>query len=411
MPALSTADSRRPGVEHGGPQAERLLASLVAGRADPRSVGAGDAAVLVPLALGHGLAPVLLAAVQGAGIDPAGSAWAPLVEQARWVASRYLLARVEQARIESVLAPLGIEWTWLKGYALAHTVYPRPALRPMLDLDLLVPADRCQEADRAVRALGYRPAVDAPPMFRGAERIFHHYPALRAPSGVVVELHTRLHPSGELLAPSQLAWFRAQTVETHAAGVRVRHLEPEAQLLHLCAHAILQHGEGDLHLQRYYDCHLLLSRTPRFRWKARLDGAAMLGWTYAVERALTKAHDYFQAPVPDHAWRALREPGTRTREAARATSLATALTGEATRATSLALSLTRPGAPGVRDEAPGFPRSLLFRLYAGLRMLVPSPAYMRWRYAADGWPLPIAYARRWCDIARQLLATRRRPRG
>jgi putative nucleotidyltransferase-like protein len=397
MPALSTAGLPRPDARHPGPEPERLLAALVAGRADPRDVRVGDTGALVSLAVEHGLAPVLLEAVRCAGIDPAGSAWAPLVEHARWVASRYLLARVEQARIEAALAPLGIEWVWLKGYALAHAVYPRPALRPMLDLDLLVSAERCDEADRAVRALGYRPAVDAPPVFRGVERILHHHPALRAPSGVTVELHTRLHPSEQLLAPSHLAWFRAQTVETHAGGVRVRHLAPEAQLLHLAAHAILQHGEGDLRLQRYYDCHLLLSRTARFDWPTLLDGAAMLGWTYAVERALAKAHGYFQTPVPEHAWRALREPRARTRQA--------------TRATSLAIALTRPGAASARDKALGFAPSLLYRLYVGLRVLVPSPAYMRWRYAANGWRLPIAYARRWRDIARQLFAAGRRSPG
>ncbi|MBV9774496.1 MAG: hypothetical protein JO040_11130, partial [Gemmatimonadetes bacterium] len=129
-------------------------------------------------------------------------------------------------------------------------------------------------------------------------------------------------------------------------------------------------------------------------WKVLLDRAATLGWTYAVERALTKAHDYFRTPVPDDVWRALREPRAGTREAARATSLA--------------IALTRPGATSVRDKALGFTPSLPFRLYAGLRMLVPSPTYMRWRYAADARSLPIAYARRWYDIARQLLDARRR---
>lgn len=396
MRAVSTAAPGRSDGERTGPVGERLLASLVVGRADPRDVSARDAPALVSLALRHGLGPVLLEAVREAGIDPAGSAWAPLVEHARGVASRYLLARVEQGRIEAVLAPLGIEWVWLKGYALAHSVYPRPALRPMLDLDLLVPAERCEEAERAVRELGYRPAVDAPPMFRGVERISHHRPALRAPSGLLVEMHTRLHPSELLLPTPHLAWFRAHTVETHSADVRVRHLEPEAQLLHLCAHAILQHGEGDLRLQRYHDCHLLLSRTPRLDWETLLDQAATLGWTYAVERALTRAHDYFATPVPDHVWRALGEPGTQTPEAARATSIARAL--------------ARSRAPSVRGNALGVAPSLPFGLYVGLRKLVPSPAYMRWRYAADAWRLPLAYARRWCEAARQLLGLRRRSR-
>ncbi|HEV7879639.1 nucleotidyltransferase family protein [Bradyrhizobium sp.] len=384
----------QPTSQHSGSDAERLLAALLVGRADPRHVGPALAASLVPLAVDHGVGPSLLDAVQAAQLDPAGSPWGPLVPYARLIGRRYLRARLEQARIESVLTPLGIDWVWLKGYALAHTAYPRPALRPMLDLDLLVPAERSEEAHAAIRALAYRLA-DAPPLFPGAERNLHHMPALWGPSGIVVELHTRLHPSEDVLPAAQFAWFRDQTTETQAANVRVRHFKPEAQLLHLCAHAILQHGEGELILQRYYDCHLVLSNSPQFDWRTLLNQAAALGWSFAMERAITQAHDYFQTRIPDHAWTALR---------ARPRSRA------ARRATRLALALKRPPAASVVHKALAFAPSGLLRLYVIARLLVPSAVYMQWRYGVDARQLPLAYARRWCEFARHLRALRGRLR-
>jgi hypothetical protein len=373
--------------------AERLLASLVCGRADPREVSAADAEALAPLALAHGLGPMLFAAVQDAGIAPAGSAWSPLAGYARDAATRYLLARVEQGRIEAALGAAGIEWVWLKGYALAHTVYPRPALRPMKDLDLLVPPERCDDAERAVLALGYRPAADAPLMFRGGGRVAHHLPTLRSPGGMLVEMHTSLHPSQLLRVSQHLHWFRAQVVETDAGGVRVRHFTPEAQLLHLAAHAILQHGEAERYLQRFLDCHLVVARTPRLDWDVVLGQAAALDWTYALHRALVRARQHFNTPVPDHVLRALAERGTR-----------------ATRATNLAVALARPGAdePTERARVIGTAQPLHVRLYVGLRTVVPSPAYMRWRYAAKAWELPGAYLRRWWGIARRILGGRSR---
>lgn len=314
------------------------------------------------------------------------------MENARHAAARYLLARVEQARIEAALAAAGIEWVWLKKYALAHTVYPRPALRPMKDLDLLVPPERCDDAERAVLALGYRRAADAPPMFRGDGRAAHHLPTLRSPSGILAEMHSSLHPSQLLRVSAHLHWFRAQVVETDAGGVRVRHFTPEAQLLHLAAHAILQHGEAERYLQRFLDCHLVVARAPRLNWDVVLRQGAALDWSYALHRALARSREHFGTPIPEHVVRALGERGIR-----------------ATRATSLAHALARPGAdePLERARVIGTAQPLHVRLYVGLRTVVPSPAYMRWRYAPKAWALPGAYVRRWWGIARRLLGRRR----
>ena len=387
-----------PGADAGAaadPAAVRLLASLVLGDVDPSGLAPRDAASLAVLAVEQGLGPVLLAAARAAGVEPAGSPWAPLLDYDRWAGARYLASRAEQVRIEAALAPLAIEWVWLKGYALAHSVYPRPALRPMLDLDILVPAERCAEAEHALRAAGYL-SEDAPPMYPGVERSQHHLEHLRSPGGIILEVHMRLHPSERLLPPRELAWFRARTMETRAAGVVVRHFTPEAQLLHLCGHAILQHGEGDLRLQRFYDCHLLIAQTLRFDWRALLDQAARLGWSYAIDRMLTRTHDYFRTVIPDEVWHELRHAGSGDPKATWARKVAVALEGK--------------GAASAIARARAFAPSPLFALYQGLRVLVPSPAYMRWRYGPKARVLPFAYVRRWFEIARKLRGPNR-PRG
>jgi hypothetical protein len=76
----------------------------------------------------------------------------------------------------------------LKGAALAWMIYPSPALRPMVDLDLLVPRSRADTAQAALRQLGF----DARPGRRRFGRNAHHLPvAHRVDRGmsVNVEIH------------------------------------------------------------------------------------------------------------------------------------------------------------------------------------------------------------------------------
>jgi len=68
---------------------------------------------------------------------------------------RYLVARemffsAELARILARLQAGNVPTMLLKGAALLQTVYTTAGMRPMSDIDLLVPADRAQEAQRMV---------------------------------------------------------------------------------------------------------------------------------------------------------------------------------------------------------------------------------------------------------------------
>ena len=77
----------------------------------------------------------------------------------------------------------------LKGGALAYVLYPRPGLRPMRDLDILIGHDRAEDGQQALRELGFAVPRHAPSPF--LER-HHHLPNAglqRNGLFVSVELH------------------------------------------------------------------------------------------------------------------------------------------------------------------------------------------------------------------------------
>jgi len=127
----------------------------------------------------------------------------------------------------------------LKGVFLAEKVYGNIGLRPMVDVDLLVPRPALATALEALDGLGYR-AKYAFNIEREC-RTQHHLPQLYRPGSVKLEIHWNLAPAnspfninvGEL-------WERSQV--STLAGVEARILDPEDLLLYLCLHAAYLDG-------------------------------------------------------------------------------------------------------------------------------------------------------------------------
>lgn len=149
---------------------ERLLAALcritpaVPGEADPPGTTTPPAA-LVEQAMKEGLGPLLYRAIREgeAGTRQLPSTFAGLDEGARAALRRTTLAEglsqaIRLERLATILAELeaqGIPVVLYKGAAYVEQIYPEPALRPMSDLDLLVPGSRIAEATRCLEGLGY----------------------------------------------------------------------------------------------------------------------------------------------------------------------------------------------------------------------------------------------------------------
>ena len=128
----------------------------------------------------------------------------------------------------------------LKGIALAHMLYPDPALRPMKDMDLLVKVEDCERATQFLLDNGFKQIIDK----------FFHPSALHLPTfskeingfKISIEVHHRLLPekngeywgyAGKFKLPNQgFSLSKNVCFET---------INKEEFLYHLCRHTFFSY--------------------------------------------------------------------------------------------------------------------------------------------------------------------------
>jgi hypothetical protein len=126
----------------------------------------------------------------------------------------------------------GISTMLLKGIALAARHYEKPALRPMSDVDLMVPAGDAEKARGMLLARGWRPTQTLP---ETALSLLHGL-GFEDRKGRLLDLHW--HSLHESLVPAadNGFWSRAEWIEID--GTKARILSPADQLLHVCVHGL-----------------------------------------------------------------------------------------------------------------------------------------------------------------------------
>lgn len=337
---------------------------------------------IVGLAEQHGLAPMLHAVLQTGGAlnSLADQDQARLRGEAILATAMTRLALAEARVCAERFAAAGIRAVWIKGIALSHSVYDSPALRPMGDIDVLVPfSQRAAALSLLCGISGQRAAGLA------ADNSMHATFRLGAGQQVVLELHWSLldAPSSRLAADSD--WFLQQTQPLHSQGVVLQTLTPEAHLLYLAAHAILQHGEAEFRLLRFFDLHCLITKTPLLDWRLVIEPAVAFRWTYALARALLITQTCFATPLPADLLAELQNRRPADEDISH-------VVRRQQPANRWQTTLHRFAAMNWRARA---------RLAAGLAF--PSPAYMRWRYRFHhSWQTAFYYPYRWLDIVGEI---------
>lgn len=151
---------------------------------------------------------------------------------------RYILTWSENQRLFHCAAPLlqafeqsGIHAVVLKGLALIARFYRDPGLRPMADVDVLVPPSDVDRASDLAMSLGWQPRYRLTPAFR---RVKHAGPFDHG-GEVACDLHWRVfEEAGAGAADDE---FRAGAEPVVFQDTRLRVLSPTDQLLHVCGHA------------------------------------------------------------------------------------------------------------------------------------------------------------------------------
>jgi hypothetical protein len=281
----------------------------------------------------------------------------------------------------------------LKGVCFALTIYPDPGLRPMVDLDLLVPASKASEAVRIAKSSGY---VDAlPEASPGLGELLDHEVCLKkmAVPFTTLELHHSLVAEKSFTYAVPVDWFWSQTepMEAFSSERRIenlRMLTPTAQVLYACAHAMLQHGARNTSLRWYYDLDRLIRiYAGRMDWDLLLSQARIFEWSSAASAALAQTTALFGTPIPQKVLDDLPRHFDRNTKR-------------------VAMMQDRPATHTLEEyqklkSLNGYGR---FKLI--LALIVPGPAYMRWRYGLRSvWALPVYYLFRWWGILKDAIQT------
>jgi hypothetical protein len=290
-----------------------------------------------------------------------------------------LAVLLDQARIPMVA---------LKGICFALTIYPDIGLRPMSDLDLLVPHSRLPEAKKIALDSGYQETL--PEAFPGINDALNNASSLskiRAPY-VTLELHGSLAGLESHDQPEPDDWFWTQTEKLHGNSNQFNLgnllvLTPTAQLLYSCVHAMLQHGGRNVSLRWIFDLdQLIRDHEQGLNWELLFNQACKFDWGTAVSAALAQTVALFHTPVPqpilNNFARHTDKNAVRVRE-----------------------MQSLPGTHTLEEfeKFKSLDRKGRIKLFLGL--VAPGPDYMRWRYGLKkNWVLPFWYLYRWWGIVK-----------
>lgn len=319
------------------------------------------------LAEAEGVSPLLYSRFKASGWPSSAPQSIRSVLTAAYYRSsaNYSLLHGELKKILKTLVGAGVSVLVLKGMSLAGRLYSDPALRPMTDLDLLVPRGQVQVAVRLIQGCGYR-----------VQKTTYHTVLWGGPGGKInVELHWSLIPSPSgSTSQAGLDWFWAASEPFEPLPGRI--LSPEASLLYLSAHLMLQHGSGP-RLIWLYDLHLLLTRYAKILdWPLLFAQARLFGWEGALAAALDAVHARLGSPLPSAAQQALAP------------------------LTASSPMQSEDFQFWARQALGGLPLTLRLRLLRGL--LFPPREYMLWRYhPRPTWLWPLCYSARWAELFRE----------
>lgn len=220
-----------------------------------------------------------------------------LQQAARKHTVRNLAICRELVTVTRLLAGAEIPSIALKGAFLANFTYQTLGLRPMRDLDLLIPKTHVVKAFELLKKNGYQPCYEGlPEAYLDGNKI--HLPPLAQPNnGIPIELHHRLtfpRPGSSTDDYESALWARGVSKRLGNAAIGFPCVED--MLLHLCYHATEGHqfSIGPLALLDL----ALLAQHHQLDWEQILRRASN-GWRRYLLAPLYLAKLHLGADIPD----------------------------------------------------------------------------------------------------------------
>jgi len=207
-----------------------------------------------------------------------------------WCSNQRLL--YQAAAIIRSLDQAGVPSLVLKGAATAILHYRDMGVRPMGDIDLLVPVDQAAAAVAHLEQLGWRPARP-----RVADLIrYQHSVTMVRDKGEALDVHW--HVFRECIQGDASAGFWRRSVPLEVLNTRCRALGPADALLHTVVHGMRWNEEPTL--RWIPDAMAILRSAPEaLDWEAVGEEARERRLLLRMVRGLDYLRRTFDAPIPD----------------------------------------------------------------------------------------------------------------
>lgn len=253
----------------------------------------------------HGVAPLVYRQLKNGPYNPPAETLEALHQTCLFTAARNLLLYHELTTVLPLLSQQGTPVIALKGLHLIELIYQDISLRPMSDMDLLVPLAHLQTSYDILQGAGYK-APDFTNVRRELKRHHHLAPLFKANSAII-ELHWNLiSPNSHQNIDLGSLWQRAQPA--NLAGVDTQVLCPEDLLLHLALH--FNNHNFRLKLRHLYDLVAALGHyQAQLDWDSLKTRSRQWGAGRSLFLALYLAKDLLNAPLPSGLLDELQPPG------------------------------------------------------------------------------------------------------
>lgn len=202
----------------------------------------------------------------------------------------------EARKLSALLEGKGIPCAILKGAPVSALAFGSPTLRDARDIDILVDTRDLDEAESCLTGAGL--SLEKPtfrsPFTRTLFRRYSHEYLFKTPTGILVELKTRLHPT-ESLTPltTAAALGRRQSISILDQTLPV--LAADDLLMYLCSH-------GARHcwfrLKWLADIAALAAQIPEHALLAQLEAARKSGSEVPLLEGLLLSRDWLACPLP-----------------------------------------------------------------------------------------------------------------
>ena len=203
----------------------------------------------------------------------------------------------EFSSIATYLTDRSVPIMALKGLSLLEPIYGNLALRPMVDLDILVHRSDVQNALILLEDLGYEPI--GPELAPEATLAFENELLLRKIDGIEwhVELHWSLFdsPYYQRVIPEHDVWNAMQVAAINGRACNI--LSTEHQVLHLSGHLMLHHG-GDGLLWWNDIAELLHHKGKSLDWDRLVDLAGAYDLRLSTKAVLFLLSGEWGVPIP-----------------------------------------------------------------------------------------------------------------